>query len=61
MESALFEAPAKLPATPARFNGWCHLCEHRILGGVEIIVPLDGGWVHADCAEEHGHEVTSYE
>lgn len=57
MYDTLFHAPQALPAIPARFNGRCGLCETHILAGEEMIVKVDGDWVHATCADAEGHEV----
>jgi hypothetical protein len=40
----------------ATHSGRCGLCDLCINEGEEI-VGVDDEWVHADCAEEDGHEV----
>ena len=42
---------------PRPVHGWCGLCETPILAGEEMIVKVDGDWVHATCADAEGHEV----
>lgn len=61
MATTLFEAPEtereKLPAVTARYRGRCLLCRDRIYRDHDLIVKLDGEWVHDICAEGQGYEI----
>jgi hypothetical protein len=47
-----------LPVTEARFGGSCGLCDDRIEPGDRIArLPDDDEFVHAQCAENEGHDI----
>lgn len=42
----------------AEFRGTCSLCEESIDLDEQIVkLPFDADWVHAQCAEDEGHDV----
>lgn len=36
----------------AAYDGRCALCDDIILADIDVLVLVDGEWVHVECAED---------